>query len=131
MIVEALAAPLVPHAQNEAEATYASKIDKRDAAIDWRESAVSVGRKIRAFNPFPGAFSTLNGVQIKIWRAEIEPGISAAPGTVCEWGPAGVIVSCGSGGLRLIEMQRPGGRRMHARAFVAGHDMVRGARFGD
>jgi len=131
MIVQALAAPLVPRPQNEPDATYARKIDKREALIDWKDSATSIRRKVRAFNPAPGAFSTLGRVQIKIWRAEIEPRISAPPGTVCEVGPEGVVIACGNDGLRLLEIQRAGGRRLHAQAFIAGHNIARGARFGD
>jgi len=131
MIVETLAAPLVSRPQDEAEATYAQKIDKRDAVIDWKESAASIMRKIRAFNPAPGASSAFRGAQIKIWRAAIENGISASPGTVCDVVPGGIVVACGSEGLRLIEMQRAGGRRLHARAFAVGHNVVGGTRFGD
>jgi methionyl-tRNA formyltransferase len=130
LIVRALAAPIVPHAQDNALATYARKITKQEALIDWSESAEIIARKVRAFNPTPGAASLLGGALIKIWRAQIERGVNAAPGTVCEAGASGVIVACGHEGLRLQELQRAGGKRLPAKVFVAGFDLARGARFG-
>lgn len=130
LIVRALAAPLVPRAQDDAFATYAHKIAKQEALIDWGENAEVIARKVRAFNPAPGAASMFGGTIIKIWRAQVERGISAAPGTVCEAGAAGIIVACGQAGLRLQELQRAGGKRLSAPAFLAGFDLARGARFG-
>ncbi|MFN7086819.1 MAG: methionyl-tRNA formyltransferase [Burkholderiales bacterium] len=130
LIVRALAEPLVPREQDAAAATYADKIDKREALIDWSESAQTIERKVRAFNPVPGASSLLGGVNIKIWRAEVERGVNAPPGTVCEAGAGGIVVACGDGGVRLLELQRAGGRRLPAAAFLAGFEVARGARFG-
>jgi methionyl-tRNA formyltransferase len=130
LIVRALAAPLTPRAQDELRATYAAKIDKREARIDWNESAETIERKVRAFNPTPGAFSSLNGMGIKIWRARVERGVTAPPGTVCAAGPADIVVACGADGLRLLEVQRAGARRLPIAAFTAGFDVARGTRFG-
>jgi len=130
LVVRALAAPQVPRPQDGACATYADKIDKREAHIDWNESAAAIDRKVRAYDPVPGASSTLNGASIKIWQARIERGISAPPGVVCEAGPAGIVVACGTDGLRLLELQRAGGKRLSTPAFIAGFDLARGARFG-
>lgn len=130
LIVRALAAPLTPRAQDESRATYAAKIDKREARIDWSESADMIERKVRAFNPVPGAVSSLNGINVKIWRAQVERGVTAQPGTICAADPAGIVVACGGDGLRLLEVQRAGGRRLPTPAFIAGFDIARGARFG-
>jgi methionyl-tRNA formyltransferase len=130
LIVRALAAPLTARAQDESRATYAAKIDKREARIDWNESAEIIDRKVRAFNPVPGAFSSLNGTSIKIWRAEVERGVTAQPGTVYAAAPADIVVACGVDGLRLLEVQRAGGRRLPTSAFIAGFEVARGARFG-
>lgn len=129
LIVQALAAPLMPREQ-DASATYADKIDKREALIDWNENAETIERKVRAFNPVPGAHSLFGGVNIKIWRARVERGVSAPPGTVCETGAAGMVIACGSDGLRLLELQRAAGKRLPAAVFTAGFDVARGARFG-
>jgi methionyl-tRNA formyltransferase len=130
LVVRALAAPPVPRPQDGAGATYADKIDKHEARIDWSESAATIERKVRAYDPVPGASSTLNGASIKIWRTRIERGVSAPPGVVCEAGPAGIVVACGNDGLRLLELQRAGGKRLPTPAFIAGFDVARGARFG-
>lgn len=130
LIVRTLAAALVPRAQDGTFATYAHKITKQEAIIDWGESAEIIARKVRAFNPAPGAASVFRGTLIKIWCAQVERGISAAPGTVYETGASGIVVACGKGGLRLQELQRAGGKRLPATAFLAGIDLARGARFG-
>ncbi|MBX9811325.1 MAG: methionyl-tRNA formyltransferase [Burkholderiales bacterium] len=130
LIVRALAAPLVPRRQDAAAATYADKIDRREALIDWREDAAGIERRVRAFDPVPGASSMLNGTTIKIWRARVERGVSAPPGTICEAGSSGVVVACGRDGLRLLELQRAGGKRLPVSAFIAGFDMARELRFG-
>jgi methionyl-tRNA formyltransferase len=121
--------------QPDAGISYAHKIDKAEAAIDWRESAGVIERRIRAFDPFPGASGVLNGETLKIWRAALDPGAGVAPG----WGgapgeivsvePTRLVVACGSGGLRLTELQRSGGKRMAAQAFLAGQTLRAGMRF--
>lgn len=131
LIVRVLAAPPAARPQDAARATYAAKIDKREACIDWSASADSIERAVRAFNPDPGAYTTYQGGVLKIWRAGVERGVAAAPGEVCESGARGVLVACGVDGLRLIELQRPGGKRLPARAFLAGFDIARGERFGE
>jgi methionyl-tRNA formyltransferase len=130
LVAHALGSPQVPRPQDDACATYADKIDKREARIDWSDSAAVIDRKVRAYDPVPGASSTLNGSSIKIWRARIEYGVNAPAGMVCETGPAGIVVACGHGGLRLLELQRAGGKRLPVSAFIAGFDVARGARLG-
>lgn len=130
LIVRALGAPFSPRPQDAAQATYAEKIDKREARIEWAESAETVERKVRAFNPAPGAYTSLGGVVLKIWRAAVERGVSAPPGEVCESSATGIVVACGADGLRLMELQRAGGKRLPVRAWVAGFNVARGARMG-
>ncbi len=99
--------------------SYAHKIDKAEAAIDWHESAVAIERRVRAFDPFPGASFTLQGENLKLWRAAVrEPG-GAPPGRVLAAGPGRWLVACGVGALELLEVQRAGGRRMPVPAFLS------------
>ncbi|MDR5778146.1 methionyl-tRNA formyltransferase [Caballeronia sp. LZ065] len=117
--------------QPEEGITYAEKIAKNEAALDWRRSAQELGRQIRALDPFPGAFGTLDGAAIKIWAAQ--PVESAASqgnaGTIAEIGPDGIVVTCGSGALKLTQLQKPGGKRLPVREFLAGAPLVKGQRF--
>ena len=132
LIVEAveLAArgELVRSVQPQDGATYAHKIDKAEAAIDWTLPAELIERRIRAFDPFPGATAALDGETIKCWRADLERG-QGAPGEVLAVGDTGVVVACGVGALRLTEMQRPGGKRLPAAAFLKGKPLVAGRVF--
>ncbi|MBL8519388.1 MAG: methionyl-tRNA formyltransferase [Betaproteobacteria bacterium] len=116
--------------QAETGATYARKIMKKEAPIDWTQAADVIERRIRAFDPFPGCESTLNGVPLKIWRAEIAaapPG--NAPGGVIGTDEAGILVQAGLGALRLRTIQLQGGKRLSARDFVRGHPVTAGSRF--
>lgn len=114
--------------------TYAHKIDKAEATIQWDESAGVIERRVRAFDPFPGASTRLGADLIKIWRTEIASvedataAAGAAPGEIVAVSAAGVLVACGSGALRLTELQRSGGKRLAAREFLAGHDVRPGQR---
>lgn len=131
LIVRALGAPLHPRPQDESLATYAPKIDKSEARIDWAQSAELIERKVRAFNPNPGAYTKLDGNVLKIWGARVERGTLAPPGVVAGCSEAGIVVGCGADALRITEVQRAGGRRLSAGAFLAGHRLVPGARLGD
>ncbi|MFC3111260.1 methionyl-tRNA formyltransferase [Undibacterium arcticum] len=117
--------------QPEQGANYAAKIGKEEAALDFSESATVVERKIRAFNPFPGAFAMFDGVPIKIWRAELaSDSDGTTPGQVLVAdAQQGVLVDCGSGVLRLTELQKPGGKRLPAAEFLKGFPL-HGGRFG-
>ncbi len=113
--------------------TYAHKIDKHEAAIDWSQSAVAIERRVRAFDPFPGAHTTLGDVVIKIWHSEIDSlhgVIDKRCGQILSISDAGVSVACGSGALRLTELQRAGGKRLPAREFLAGFALAPGQRLG-
>jgi methionyl-tRNA formyltransferase len=100
--------------------TYAEKILKSEAVIDWHLSAVEIDRRIRAFNPFPGATSSLNGEQLKFWNSCLpskeQIHLDAIPGQVLDFSGAGVYVQCGEGIIEILEMQKPGGKKIAASA---------------
>ena len=112
MIVEALAHidTLMPQPQPGEGVTYAAKIDKAEALIDWSQSAAVIERRLRAFDPFPGGLAPLAGEALKLWRARLGDG-SGPPGTVLAWHADGPEVACGEGSLVVTQAQRPGGRR--------------------
>ncbi len=121
---------LVARPQPEAGVSYAHKIAKSEAAIDWARPALEIERRIRAFDPFPAATSSLRSTPLKLWRARvIEPETRATPGTVLEVGAAGVNVATGAGVLQLTELQRPGAKRLPAREFLAGFPVAAGEVF--
>jgi methionyl-tRNA formyltransferase len=104
--------------QDDTLATYAGKIRKRDAAIDWNLTAEQISRKIRAYDPVPGASFELDGEIIKCWKAEPLEGGEGPTGTILSAGKDGVVVACAEGALRLTEIQRPGRRRVTAAEFA-------------
>lgn len=108
-------------------ATYAPKLEKREARIDWNRSAEDIWRLIRALNPVPGACTFLAESQLKLWRAHPVPA-QGPPGTILSAGPSGIIVACGSGALSVDELQRAGGRRLTAGEFLRGHAISPGMR---
>jgi methionyl-tRNA formyltransferase len=91
--------------------SYASKIDKAEAAIDWRHPAATIERRLRAFDPFPGATADLAGQPLKLWRARVVPG-HGTPGERLPSEPGRWWMACGDAALELLEVQPPGGRRM-------------------
>jgi methionyl-tRNA formyltransferase len=112
--------------------TYASKIDKAEAAIDWTKSAAEIERRIRAFDPFPGCTAQLGDSTIKLWRAEMAAGTGQpgeTPGKILAVAPDGITVACGEGALRLVELQKPGGRRLASADFLHGFPMTAGQKF--
>ena len=119
----------VPRQQPAEGATYASKIDRTEARIDWTRPAPEIWRKIRAFNPHPGAVSRLRAQELKIWQG-VPVVHSGVPGTVLEVDSRGIVVACGDGSLRIEELQRAGGRRLSPAEFLRGHPLAPGERFG-
>jgi methionyl-tRNA formyltransferase len=119
---------LTPIPQPVEGVTYASKIDKAEAAIDWRQPAAVIERRIRAFDPFPGTTAQLGDATIKLWRAQSCAG-EGQPGTILAVAPAGITVACGDGALQLIELQKPGGRRLASADFLHGFPIAAGQRF--
>ena len=119
--------------QPAAGATYASKIDKREAGIDWRSAAVTLDRAVRAFDPAPGAATSWAGERVKIWRAHPATATmrAEAPGTVVAVDERAITVACGDGALAVEELQPAGGRRLSAAVFAAGRGIEVGGRFGE
>jgi methionyl-tRNA formyltransferase len=106
--------------------TYAAKLDKRETQLDWRRPATELERAIRAFRPFPGAGAQLGKERIKVWHAQVTDG-TGEPGTLLD--PGTLTVACGSGALRILELQRAGGRRLGSEEFLRGRPLERGTRF--
>ena len=130
LLVKTLEANPTPQPQDAAAATYAARINKQEAEIDWRRPAAEIERQVRAFNPAPGASTRLDGAVLKIWRAHEESGNAGAAGVVSVAEPDGIVVGCGAGSLRITELQRAGGKRMPVQAFLAGFRLARGACLG-
>jgi methionyl-tRNA formyltransferase len=123
LIVKALEAAacggLAPRAQPEAGVTYAHKIDKAEARIDWQQPAVQIERRIRAFDPQPGCHFGFEGEALKVWRARVTSGIGGEPAQ-STIDSERFRVACGDGtALDLLELQRPGGRRQPVAALLA------------
>jgi methionyl-tRNA formyltransferase len=134
LIVDALdglaGGSLVATVQSSGGVTYAHKILKHEAALDWHASAILLERRVRAFDPFPGATLVDRGTTLKLWRAVVVPSARGEPGEVLSTLPQPLVVGCGDGGLELLELQRPGGRRQPASlCFPAGAPAI-GQRLG-
>lgn len=108
--------------------TYAPKIEKPEARIDWTRPAPEIDRQIRAFNPFPGAVAQFRGTPVKVWRAALRLE-SGHPGTILHAGPEGIVVACGLASLALTELQRAGGKRLAAGELLRGFPVAPGERF--
>jgi methionyl-tRNA formyltransferase len=121
----------VATAQPADGATYAAKVGRDEARLDWTLAATTLDRVVRAFDPAPGAFTELAGAPLKVWSAEPGDGPPGpAPGTVVAVGAGGIDVRCGEGVLRLVTVQPAGGKRMSAAAFAAGRALAPGVVFG-
>jgi methionyl-tRNA formyltransferase len=115
--------------QDSTRSTYAAKITKDEARLDWRRPAVELDRQIRAFNPFPGGQTDLHGAPLKVWQASLGSG-HGAPGEILSVSPSGIRVACGRDALILLELQQAGGKRLPVAAFLAGHPLQPGERLG-
>jgi len=126
-LADAAAGALKPVRQPEAGVSYAHKIAKAEAAIDWTLPADVIERRIRAFDPFPGATFQAHGETVKLWRAQVERlEAGAAPGTVLQVDGPRLVVACGDGALALLEVQRPGGKRGTVGQWLQGQPLARG-----
>ncbi len=127
-----VAGEIMPQPQPLADATYAAKIKKEDGRIDWHRPAVQIWNRLRAFTPWPGAFTFLKTEPrphlLKIWKAEAADK-SGAAGTILSTDKTGIVVGCGHGALRVLELQREGGRRLMAEQYLAGHPLKAGDQF--
>jgi methionyl-tRNA formyltransferase len=131
LIVTALEMRGPPLPQDDSRATYAPKIDRNEARLDWTEEAAGIDRRVRAFNPVPGAWTTYREAPLKIWRVSSGERVSALPGTVCSTSGGAITVAAGGGtSVRLMELQRAGAKRLSAAAFLAGSPLATGERFG-
>jgi methionyl-tRNA formyltransferase len=115
--------------QDSSAATYAPKLEREDGRIDWMEPAALIERKVRAFNPWPGAFMLLDGPgersqKLKIFRASVVPGEQAAPGKILRADQEGILIGAKSGAVLLGEVQLEGKRRMSAAEFVHGYPAI-------
>jgi methionyl-tRNA formyltransferase len=123
-IREHIAGKITPRPQPAEGASHARKITKEDGRLDWTQPARALWNRVRAFTPWPGAFTHLPGQPqphlLKIWRAEVTDGAGAA-GTILRADKAGIVVACGEQALQILELQRECGRRMNAGEFLAGH----------
>lgn len=149
-IPDYVAGKIPPRKQDAALATHAAKIKKTDGQIDWRLPATTIWNRLRAFTPWPGAFTFLLGVPpsggsvvvppeggtpnatrpqlLKIWEAQVTAA-TGEPGRILSADKSGILVACGAGALRILILQREAGRRMNAGEFLAGHPLSAGQGF--
>jgi methionyl-tRNA formyltransferase len=138
-IPDYVAGKIQPTPQPAEGASYAAKIKKEDGRIDWNQPAQTIWNRLRAFTPWPGAFTFLRNAELgpatttkprllKIWKAEVVEK-SGAAGTVLSADKTGIVVGCGQKALRILELQREGGRRMSAAEFLAGHQLKTAVKF--
>lgn len=129
LIVEALGKlPLPAEPQPTEGVTYAHKIEKAEALIDWTKRAIELDRHLRAFNPFPGAQAVFAGQTVKLWRATpVEA--SGEIGQILAVDRSTIVVACGEGALAISELQKAGGKRLPVQQFLAGHPLKVGDRF--
>jgi methionyl-tRNA formyltransferase len=112
----------------ESGTCYAAKISKEEAALNFAQPADVLARKIRAFHPAPGASAMIDGVAIKIWHADVvtRSDLAVAGEIIAADAVAGLVIACGSGALRLTELQKPGGKRLPASEFLKGFPITTG-----
>jgi len=133
-IPEYVPGKIQPRAQPEEGVSYAPKIKKQDGQVDWNQPARAIWNRVRGLVPWPGAFTHLTGQPqphlLKIWQAEVSDR-GGRPGEVLQADKAGIVVACGVGALRILALQREGGRRLNAQEFLAGHPLRPGQNLGE
>ena len=131
-IPDFVAGKIQPQPQPAAGSTYAAKIKKEDGKIDWQQPAQQIWHRLRAFTPWPGAFTFLQAESkpqlLKIWKAAVVEN-HGPTGTVLSADKTGIVVGCGTGALRILELQREGGKRLLAEQFLMGFPLSPGGRF--
>ncbi len=132
-IPDYVAGKIIPQPQPAEGSSYARKIKKEDGRLDWSQPARVLWNRVRGLTPWPGTFSFLQTdglpLLLKIWRAEMVADAQGTPGEILSANRDGLTVACGEGALRLLELQREGGKRLGAAPFLAGHPLRAGARF--
>jgi methionyl-tRNA formyltransferase len=131
LMVETLAEldALAAEPQDESLVVYAAKLQKSEAALDWSRTALELARQVRAFNPFPVAQADMHGEPWRIWFAQALPRAGGSPGEIIAI-DNGILVACGTGTLCIQALQRPGGRQLPWKDFLAGTPLKPGDRFG-
>src|SRR5438876_5160583 len=131
-VQEYVAGEVVPRKQPQTGASYARKINKDDGRLDWTQPARSLWNRVRALDPWPGTYAFLSAepkpLLLKIRQAEVADRSSGSPGEIVESSRNGIVVACGQQSLRILSLQREGGRRMSAQEFLTGHSLVSGQR---
>src|SRR2546422_2458918 len=131
-IPDHVADKIVARKQPDEGASYARKLTKEDGRLDWTQPARSVWNRVRALVPWAGAYTFLSGEPgpqlLKIWQSEVAEQSSGAPGEILDVGKNGIVVACGQESLRILVLQREGGRRLNAPEFLAGHPLRPGQR---
>lgn len=125
---------ILPRKQPTEGSSYARKISKEDGKLNWNEPARKLWNQIRAFTPWPGAFTFQtvgeNKRLLKIWQAEVVETSSNEPGKILQADKSGIVVACGANALRILSLQREGGRRLSAQEFLAGNPIQVGDKLG-
>ena len=116
-------------AQDSALATYAAKLTKDEAQLDWTRDAAELERMVRGYNPFPGASATINATTVRIWQAAVRDGMTGEPGEVLAVEKNALVVACGQGALGLEVLQRPNAKALPASQFLQGFQIKAGDRF--
>jgi methionyl-tRNA formyltransferase len=131
-IPDFIAGKILPQPQPTEGSSYAVKIKKEDGQIAWEKSALEIWNRLRAFTPWPGAFTFFpaqpKSQRLKIWKAEMVER-SGSAGEILSAENSGIVVACGQNALRILELQREGGRRMNAGEFLAGCELKNGENF--
>jgi len=129
-----VAGRLPPVPQPAEGSSYARKITKDDGRIDWSCPARTIWNRVRAFTPWPGAYTSRKSEGgerlLKIWRATVDEGSSGEPGAILSADKSGIVVACGRHALRILQLQREGGRKLTATEFLAGHPLSAGEQLG-
>jgi methionyl-tRNA formyltransferase len=132
-IPDYIAGKISPQPQPAEGSTYAAKIKKEDGQIDWNLPAEKIRNRLRAFTPWPGVFTFLQAEPkpqlIKIWKAEVVEK-SGGAGIILSADKSGIVVGCGEKALRILELQREGGKRLSAEQFLSGFPIKAGSRLG-
>lgn len=119
-------AELSPQVQDESQTTYAAKFNKAEAEIDWQSSAEDIDRAVRAFNPWPIAYTQLHGKPLRFYMSEVLPekSVSAVPGTVIDESKQGIQIATGEGVINITQLQFPGGKPLAVREFLNGRSLL-------